>query len=300
MFSAGVWGTVSDWLLVVLAVGTVTAAWLQIKKAGDAVGTQIKASSDENLRQIKAAAEISRAEIAASIENNVEQLKVAAEASRNQAEIARATLLLEIDRDFESADMQESRMALRGLRNEIEALCADRYKTRNDSQREAKCHDLFSEYLNKLWRDFKKADKVPDVPQHFSDSNALDDMKNKHVEQIYQHSEEIQPHEKAGAHYQRLMRLPGWLERVGHMANQGLIPEVDVIKLYDVLFLKMGSLFAGHIEFRRNEGNDDFMKEFMTFSEKIEELRSQNIATRAAAGKVADASNKAKVFEPKN
>ncbi|MEL7218376.1 MAG: hypothetical protein AAGK01_08095 [Pseudomonadota bacterium] len=334
MFPADIWGTVSDAALVFLAGGTLWAAWIQIKKAGEFARDQIETSNTNNLaqieasakqnqaqleaaakantaqieaaaaqsrEQIEAAANQSQAQIEAAIQNNLEQLKAAAKASQDQAQIARATLLLEIDRDFESPFMQESRMALRGLRNEIEALCSELYGYKTGKEQDDICHRLFSEYMNKVWSDFQQADEPPVIPEGATEAALLTAMKDRHIEKVNEDHTDIQPHEKAGRHYQRLMRLLGWLERVGHMVNEGLLPERDIIKLYDVIFVKMGSQFEGHIDDRRKKGNNDlFMKEFMNFRTRIIKLREQEKLAEEEAEKSRNDAKRKGIFPKKS
>ena len=229
---------------------------------------------------IVAAAALSAAVIART------QLRKGSSASRDQAQVARATLILEIDRDYESPNMQESRLALRALRNETEALVdcffprssfdvstEQEYKTEIDKI----YNEAFSIYLNLLWRDFKQADHGPQAEGHAGTRIVgLAEMKARHVAKVNQEPGSIQPHERAGVHYQRLTRVLGWLERVGHMANEGLLPERDLIKLYDAVFLKLGAQFEGHIRERREDtGNQAWMAEFMTFRQTIIDRREQ-------------------------
>lgn len=250
MFNVEIWGTVSDWILTVLAGGTALVAWVQLKAVGRAAKAQIESSAKDTLAQITAASEAHNKELSAALS-----------AARDQAQIARATLLLEIDRDYEAPEMLESRLALRGLRNEIEAFVI----SKNDALGKAELHvalnEAFGTYLNKLWLDFKKADRP-----HASDG--LDSLLRKHLDLANSEPAKVQPHERAGLHYQRLSRVLGWLERVGYMANRKLLPQDDIKQLYDFVFIELGYWFEGHIRFRQEDGplaNPDFMKEFMTF-----------------------------------
>lgn len=254
MFDADIWGTVSDWFVAFLAAATVAVAWFQLRAAGRAVKIQIEASAKDTLAQINAATDAHNKEISAALGS-----------ARDQAQIARANLLLEIDRDYEASEMLESRLALRGLRNEIEAFVVSKNNALSKQELHSSINDAFGTYLNKLWLDFKKADRP-----HASDG--LESLLKKHLDAVNSEPTAVQPHEKAGIHYQRLSRVLGWLERVGYMANQKLLPQDDIKRLYDFVFIELGYWFEGHIKFRQEDGplaNPDFMKEFMGFREKI-------------------------------
>jgi hypothetical protein len=161
------------------------------------------------------------------------QLRAAARAAQDQAQIARASLILEIDRDFESVEMQESRLALRGLRNEIEAFVKTRQKALHNSQLLDKVNEEFSNYLNMLWWDFRQADRK-------IGGDDLRKLLDEHLDRVNANPDSIQPHERAGLHYQRLTKIFGWLERVAHMANQHLPPQSTFTILYS-LNLEAGS-----------------------------------------------------------
>lgn len=261
-FSAGTWGTVADWLLAILALSTVLVAWFQIRAASSAANAQIRASAEHTLAQITAATEAHNKELEAALRD-----------AKDQTQIARANLLMEIDRDYESAEMQESRLALRGLRNEIAALVINQNQALDKAALHAAINDQFGAYLNKLWLDFKNAD-WPDP------KTDLDGLLKQHLNKVNTEPEVIQPHERAGLHYQRLTRVLGWLERVGYMANQKLLPQDDIKRLYDFVFIELGFWFEKHITYRQEDGplsNRDFMKEFVNFRKVIEKEKKPKI-----------------------
>lgn len=201
------------------------------------------------------------------------QLRAAAQSAKDQAQIARATLILQIDLDFESKEMQECRLALRGLRNEIESFVRKENTGLHNSQFHSEVNTQFSKYLNLLWDDFRKADKAVS-------SSKLEDLIKVHLEKVNLNPVNVQPYEKAGIHYQRLTKIFGWLERVGHMANQNLLPKSDIISLYDFVFVELGGWFDGHIKYRREDGplkNPEFLVEMTKFREMILENRTPPI-----------------------
>lgn len=206
------------------------------------------------------------------------QLHAAAVAARDQAQIARATLILELDRDYESPEMKESRMALRGVRNEIESLTKRRHPAIDNHALHAEFNANFSQYMNLLWRDFRQADRAVG-------NESLTSLLNLHLNNLASDPESIQPHERAGIQYLRLTQILGWLERVSHLVHQGLIPKQDIVLLYDALFVEMGKWFEGHIRVRQEDGpkpNPNFMILTLQLCAEIEEGRN------AAAAKAAE------------
>lgn len=205
------------------------------------------------------------------------QLRAAANAARDQAEIARATLLLEIDKEFESEVMQESRRMMRALRNQIVRIAKHEVKSDNPTLVKPKADELFSLYMNRLWDDFRKADDNPGILN-------VDMLRQDHVNNPAKPDDEPKPSDRAGLLYQRLTKLLGWLETVGHMANERLLPQADIIKVYDFVFIEILDWFDGHIRYRRVDGvvpNLDWMAESDKFRKKILEERTRR-AEKAA------------------
>lgn len=201
------------------------------------------------------------------------QLRAAAIAARDQAEIARATLLLEIDKEFESEVMQESRRMMRALRNQIVRIAKHNTKSENPTDVKPEADRLFSLYMNRLWDDFRKADDTPAILD-------VDLLRQDHVSNPAKPEDEPKPSDKAGLLYQRLTKLLGWLETVGHMANEKLLPQADIIKIYDFVFIEILDWFDGHIRYRRVDGvvpNPDWMAESDKFRRKILEERQRRI-----------------------
>ncbi len=197
------------------------------------------------------------------------QLRSAASAARDQAQIARATLILELDRDYESPEMRESRTALRSLRNEIESFTRREHHDLDNHALHEEVNRNFSRYMNLLWRDFRKADRKVT-------NNTLESLLKLHLENQAAEGGSIQPHEKAGIQYLRLTQILGWLERVSHLVHQGLIPKDDIFLLYDALFVEMGKWFSGHIKLRQEDGpkpNPNFMRLTLQLCAEIEEKR---------------------------
>jgi biopolymer transport protein ExbB/TolQ len=198
------WGSVADWVVAVTAIFGVGFA----------------------IRQLNA--------VRGAEEKSATSNKQAAAALAAQVQIARATIILEIDRRFEDAEMLGSRIAIRALRNrairEAEANLRDGV---NQAEISDKADELFSGYVTKLWRSFRTAD---------SSEPALDATKA-----------EDRLSDVAGAQYSQLTRLLGWMETVGRLTEQNLVPAEDMFALYDAVFLQVYGLFESHIADRRSE-----------------------------------------------
>lgn len=209
-------------------------------------------------------------------------LRAAASASRDQAEIARATLILELDRDYESSEMKVSRMALRGLRNELESFTRRLHPALDNYALHAEVNLQFSQYMNMLWRDFRQTDRNVG-------NESLASLLNLHLDNLAADPNSIQPHERAGVQYLRLTQILGWLERVSHLVHQGLIPKQDIVLLYDALFVEMGKWFEGHIKVRQDDGpkpNPNFMILTLQLCAEIEENRRVSAARAAKIPKI--------------
>ncbi|MEM1019391.1 MAG: hypothetical protein AAGJ09_02745 [Pseudomonadota bacterium] len=198
----------------------------------------------------------------------LKQLRLSAEAQGQQADahqdqvnIARAHLLLEVDRDFESQFMAESRIAIRSLRN----ACVERANSENDSLTDAQLSErerlLFSEQINRLYQNYKKLDD--------------DDASTG--------EEPLEPYERddpLGDRYATFMRLPYWMETVGHLTQRGLLSKDDVLELYDALLIGVLGCFQNHIAYRQEEPplkNGEFLKYALWLKEEaVARLDSRN------------------------
>ncbi|WP_298285834.1 hypothetical protein [Novosphingobium sp.] len=151
--------------------------------------------------------------------------------------------------------MQECRLALRALHNELKSFSIRQQPNCSNEKRNEHINELFGEYLNKLWADFKKSDR--DVTE-----KSIAELVNLHVAKIDAEPAVVQPHERAGAHYQRLTRIFGWLERVAFMVHRGLLPKDDIVKLYDAVYLQIVGWVFEHLRTRRDDsGNKEYMLE---------------------------------------
>jgi len=172
------------------------------------------------------------------------QTQAAAKSASSQVLIARATLLLEIDRQFEGEYLMQSRLAIRALRNR--AVKEAREKCRAgiaDAELAAEADRCFSAYVTSLWQDFSNADASDNS---LSETKPDDKLKDK-----------------AGEQYSLLTRLLGWFETVGRLVEENLISEEDVFELYDAVFIQVANYFEQHIFDRRSEGpnrNDRWME----------------------------------------
>lgn len=170
------------------------------------------------------------------------QLKHIASASREQADVARADLMLKIDQIYEGPDMAESRIAVQTLRNQCEAVVKKERPGAADSEVFARSATLFSGELTKLFILYKTADKLPEKNQN----NLIQ-----------------APDDQSGARYALFMRLPYWMETVGLLTKKELLKKEDVLDLYDAAFISMMTLFEQHVYDRRDNkpfGNRRFLE----------------------------------------
>lgn len=206
------------------------------------------------------------------------QLRSAAQSISLQANVAKATLLLEIDREFESTEMLESRRALRALRNQMLRMAERQTKDTNRAVVQPVAASLTSQYMNQLWKDFTTADDSENLAEATAEQ-----LVAAHIGAQKPTGGDTPPKDKAGPLYQRLTRPLGWLETVGYMCNSGLLPEEDIIPIYDFVFKEILEWTGGHITYRRVDGlppNPDWMIEAEKFRDRILELE----VVRAAQG----------------
>ncbi len=246
-------GSYPDWGMLLVAVAAAAIGLRQVRAAITSNGV----ARDAARTQARTSADAAR-----------DQLKIAADAATLQAEVARATLILEIDRDFESDEMQECRLALRALHNELKAYSIKQQPNCSNETRETHINALFGEYLNKLWADFKQSDREVD-------EKSIVELVNLHMKKADANPAVIQPHERAGAHYQRLTRIFGWMERVAFMVHRKLLPKDDIVKLYDAVFVQIVGWVFEHIRTRRDDsGNKEYMIETTLLRDMILQERA--------------------------
>jgi hypothetical protein len=149
------------------------------------------------------------------------QLRALGAAERLSVQLARATLLREFDQDFESPEMQESRLRIGVVRNRFEAEVASRKPQLSDEKQIAEVALQFSNHVTTIWEQTRTFD---------GDINAAKD--------------------KSADEYALLMRLPYWFETVGHLCKRNLVPLEDMLDLYDqVVIVVIGNILQ-HIQIR--------------------------------------------------
>ena len=186
------------------------------------------------------------------------QLRRVVEASRQQANVARAELILKIDQIFEGAEMAQSRLAVRTLRNQCEAVARRKDPDADLARIFRDGSELFSQELTRLYRDYKTADMPPP---------AAADADLTRV-----------PKDAAGERYAALMHLPYWAETIGFLVRKGLMKREDVLDLYDAVFTETLVCFQQHITYRREDkpfGNSFFMEHMLWFLEEAKTHRAQ-------------------------
>lgn len=221
-------GSVPEWIVAVTAVAGLVVAWRQFGKIVDA---------------------------------NKNQVDVA----KNQVDIARAELMLKIDTQFESAEMRESRIVFRTLRNHCEREIKKSNSSLSDDIAFSMGTKLFSQNVTELYSKFKSADRL--------------------VEGVILAA---QPNDEAGEQYFRYMRFPNWIETVGLLTRHGLLPKHDVLQLYDEVVIRVMSHFDEHVRMRRDEGpmrNQRFLENAYWLKDEAENLKAQRAGAAANFGR---------------
>lgn len=185
------WGSVADWVTAVAAVVGLTFAALQI-------------------RALRVAEQQSAAANDASVQ------------------IARATLILSIDREYEGETLAASRKALRALRNRAEDVAASKHPGASHRKLAEEAAQEFTRELTAIWAEARKLNET-DV-EH---SNAADRI--------------------AADRYAQIMALPYWIETLGMLCQRELLPTDDILDLYDAVIIPTMRNFRDHIGFRREE-----------------------------------------------
>ncbi|ABD27479.1 hypothetical protein Saro_3044 [Novosphingobium aromaticivorans DSM 12444] len=157
------------------------------------------------------------------------QLGMSASAQEMQVQIARANLLLSIDREFESEASYASRKACRSLANaaEASALATNPRDRAPDAIRKLVATE-FSHQLNELWN---VARELQEKPEGTENAPAI----------------------AASDRYATLMALPNWIETVGMLCRRDLLPKEDVLDLYDEAIIRTMTNFESHIVTRGSE-----------------------------------------------
>jgi hypothetical protein len=194
-----------------------------------------------------------------------EQLIRVAEESRRQGDVARADLMLQIDQIFEGAEVGQSRLEIRTLRNECEAeIKAKPGANMTVSEVISASGPLFSARVTALYLAYKSPEK-PGTTATTGDP----------------------PHVKAGREYAVLMKLPYWMETVGLLTRKNLLHKDDMLDLYDALFIDTLTCFDEHLDHRRDEDDPDrrFLENATWFrDEGRRRLARQSVPRRSPFG----------------
>lgn len=142
------------------------------------------------------------------------QLLALRKANDEAVQIARATLIREIDRDFDAPPIVASRQKLLVLRNRFEAEIGQRNPPLTHDKQILESARLISEYVSQVWQNSRTFDG---------------DMASDK--------------DKSADEYSLIMRLPLWCETVGHLCQRNLAPLDDILDLYDqVIIMTIGNL----------------------------------------------------------
>lgn len=196
----------------------------------------------------------------------VRQFWLARKAQEQQAEIARANLLLSIDSAFEGPEIYKARKAIRSLRNRIEAeVNASNPEDKSPDAIRAAVATKFSRKLNVMW----------EVARTFSDEDVEDETSKARI---------------GIDRYYELLTLPNWVETVGMMCVRGLLPKEDILSLYAGVVITTMFNFKSHVEARRIEQphpNPRFMENaFLLYDLAVahKKMREEPVKARPALG----------------
>ena len=157
------------------------------------------------------------------------QLQLAARSQEHQVQIARANLLLSIDKNFESDEIYKSRKAIRSLRNRAEKAIEARDKPTIGSENlRDEIAKQFSLGMTKLWDDARSITDGDVDGASSPDIIAID-------------------------RYSVLTALPNWIETVGMLCRRNLLPKDDVLDLYDQVVISTMQNFKAHYTVRREQ-----------------------------------------------
>lgn len=149
------------------------------------------------------------------------QLRALRRSEELQVQIARATLLREFDRDYESPEILASRQKILQVRNRFEDEVGRIRPALTDEQQIAEVARRCANYTTDIWEKSRTFDGDPTAAK---DSSADE--------------------------YALLMRLPSWCETVGHMCRRNLMPMADLLDLYDQLIVMTIGNIRQHINLR--------------------------------------------------
>lgn len=188
---------------------------------------------------------------ARSQEISAKSQEISAQSQANQVDIARANLLLAIDREFEGAELGRSRKAIRMLRNRIEREVLTKPDgNRSPALQKGKVARDFSRHLDTLWGALRSTDAASEPP-------AAGGLGHGDIHEYYE-----------------LMALPNWIETVGALVARHLLPKEEVLTLYASSIQVTMFNFHNHVEARRNEQpypNKRFMENaYLLYEEAIE------------------------------
>lgn len=165
----------------------------------------------------------------------VYQIRLATRSRHDTLQLARASFLRDVDSDFETIEMVESRQLHVVIRDRITA----------DVKREFPAYDF--------------DDQILEIARRYSTDLSHVWMGNQ--------SSFLPPTANA---YMTLMRLPHWCETVGMLCERNLLPVDDVLELYDQMIISTVGNILGHIKKRRVEG-PHMNKKYLMYAEKLYE-----------------------------
>jgi hypothetical protein len=222
---AAFWGSLPDWIV---AIAAAVALW------------------------------IARGQLAAMLKAE----RQGAAALQQQANVARAELMLQIDQIFEGPELAESRLAIRTLRNQCEAVAKRELPGRDRQTILARSAEIFSRQLTDLFLAYKQADQEPEHGQ-------------EDLTQV--------EHDSSGPRYAVYMRLPYWIETVGLLTKNELLQREDVLNLYDGVMCEAFVCFVNHVRDRQGDspfGNSTFLENAIWLLQEAEQWRAGHLPAR--------------------
>jgi hypothetical protein len=150
-------------------------------------------------------------------------------ANHAAVQLARANLLLTIDKEYEG-DLFASRKAIRALRRRAEK--AAQRKLGAGASHEALASAAaaeFTQLLTVMWTEAQELDEKDVEYSRAADRVAAD-------------------------RYAQMMQLPYWIETLGMLCKRDLLPRDDILDLYDAVIISTMRNFEAHVNFRRDEG----------------------------------------------
>ncbi|UZK65710.1 hypothetical protein [Sphingomonas sp. M1-B02] len=185
------------------------------------------------------------------------QLNLIRREEHRSAQFERGKLLLEIDREFESSEVSQSRQKMGALRNRFESEVEKREPPVTKEEKDRIVAEKISKYADEVWTRSRTYDGDPSADK-----------------------------DSASDEYKLLMRVALWCETVGHLCERNLLPEDDVLDLYDQLVINVIGNLQAHIALRAERGaNSRYLENALALCSKAtgyKAMREEKLPRRPA------------------